>query len=160
MMGTTRSPQLAAGRNPKLATTRTTTVIDALSSTELGMSVLLVKVDVEGAEIHVLQALQPMLSSIENLVVETSPGWWTERHNLTREDGADLYKMLFEKHRFQLAYSSEGKWFSHAESMRRYIMQFGPSGYWSQHDIWFGRNADVMIETINRGRDQRENAHH
>lgn len=78
MTGTTRSPQLAAGRNPKLATTRTTTVIDALSSTELGMSVLLVKVDVEGAEIHVLQALQPMLSSIENLVVETSPGWWTE----------------------------------------------------------------------------------
>ena len=124
------------------------------------MSVLLVKVDVEGAEIHVLQALQPMLSSIENLVVETSPGWWTERHNLTRGDGADLYTMLFEKHRFQLAYSSEGKWFSNAESMRRYIMQFGPSGYWSQHDIWFGRNADVMIETINRGRDQRENAHH
>ena len=73
---------------------------------------------------------------------------------------ARITRELFEKHRFQLAYSSEGKWFSHAESMRRYIMQFGPSGYWSQHYIWFGRNADVMIETINRGRDQRENAHH
>jgi hypothetical protein len=39
-------------------------------------SVLLAKIDTEGAELGVLAALEPLLPQVENLLVEIAPGWW------------------------------------------------------------------------------------
>ena len=117
------------------------------------------QVDVEGAEVHVLRGLVSVMASIDNLVVETSPGWWSERHNVSRRDGAELYASLFEVHGFSLAQlacdksthaaphstlfwpqvhgfslavASNGRWISSAEEMRAFVADFGDSGYWSQ----------------------------
>ena len=34
---------------------------------------------------------------IDNLVVETSPGWWTEKFHQSRREGAELYASLLEQ---------------------------------------------------------------
>ena len=65
--------------------------------------VRLVKIDTEGAEVLVLRSLLPVLAQLDNLVVETSAGWWLRRYNVTRDEGAELYASLLEKHGFALA---------------------------------------------------------
>ena len=48
-------------------------------------------------------------------------------------------------HGFASAYTSSGKWITSPRQMQRYIMSFGPSGYFSQEDVWLGRNASLML---------------
>ena len=109
---------------------------------------------VEGAEIHVLRSLLPTIRSIANLVVETSPGWWTERFNLTRNEGASLYASLFERHGFALGYTSSGRWVRSAHEMRSWIHSFSSCGYWSQEDIWIGRDLALMEAAVRRRSEQ------
>jgi FkbM family methyltransferase len=123
----------------------TTTLADVLTS---GEHVSLVKVDTEGAELHVLRALLPDLRRIHNLVVETSPGWWTQRFNLSRAEGVELYASLFSEHGFARAYTSSGRWIESEREMRAFIHSFGPSGYWSQEDVWLGKNAALMARAV------------
>eukprot|EP00964_Phaeocystis_antarctica_P019722 scaffold10883_cov74-Phaeocystis_antarctica.AAC.1 len=59
--------------------------------------VRLVKIDTEGAEVNVLRSLLPVLPQLDNLVVETSVGWWLRRYNVTRDEGAELYASLLEQ---------------------------------------------------------------
>ena len=120
-------------------------VIGALSNARIS----LVKVDTEGAELSVLQSmLVPTLGRIDNIVVETSPGWWTERFNQSRAEGAVLYASLLSEHGFALAYTSGGRWIRSSRHMHAYIMGFGKSGYWSQEDIWLGRDAQLMVRAV------------
>ena len=44
-----------------------------------------------------LRSLLPVLPQLDNLVVETSVGWWLRRYNVTRDEGAELYASLLEK---------------------------------------------------------------
>ena len=99
-------------------------------------------------QVSVLRGLLPTLSRIDNLVVETSPGWWTEKFHQSRTEGADLYASLFSAHGFAAAYTSDGQWIIGASQMRDRIMRFGPSGYWSQQDIWIGRDEAMMRRAI------------
>ena len=124
---------------------RTTTLEHAAGHDE---RITLVKVDTEGAEVSVLRGLLPTLSRIDNLVVETSPGWWTEKFHQSRREGAELYASLFSTHGFTAAYTSDAQWIIGAGQMRDRIMRFGPSGYWSQRDIWFGRDEAFMRRAI------------
>ena len=95
-----------------------------------------------------LRGLVPTLGRIDNLVVETSPGWWTEKFHQSRLEGADLYASLFSTHGFTAAYTSDARWIVDADQMRDCIMRFGPSGYWSQQDIWIGRDEAMMRHAI------------
>ena len=124
---------------------RTTTLEHAVGHDE---RITLVKVDTEGAEVSVLRGLVPTLGRIDNLVVETSPGWWTEKFHQSRLEGADLYASLFSTHGFTAAYTSDARWIVDADQMRDCIMRFGPSGYWSQQDIWIGRDEAMMRHAI------------
>ena len=54
-----------------------------------------------------LRALLPMIDSVANLLIETSPGWWTSRHNVSRAEGASLYESLFTQQGFVLGYTSK-----------------------------------------------------
>ena len=38
-----------------------------------------------------------VLPQLDNLVVETSVGWWLRRYNVTRDEGAELYASLLEQ---------------------------------------------------------------
>ena len=82
---------------------RTVNVTDVLVANEVGASggggasaiapVLLAKVDVEGAELRVLESLLPLLRRklIANLIVELTPGWWPggeKRYGCTLEQSA------------------------------------------------------------------------
>ena len=113
-----------------------------------GKHVQLVKVDTEGAEVLVLDALLPNLRCIHNLVVETSPGWWTDRYNTSRAKGAALYASLFREYGFARAYTSKGRWIASAEQMHDYIHSFGRSGYWHQEDVWLTKNASLMLRAV------------
>ena len=62
----------------------------------------------------------------------------------SRAAGAELYASLLESHGFASAYTSSGKWITSPRQMQRYIMSFGPSGYFSQEDVWLGRNASLI----------------
>ena len=44
-----------------------------------------------------LRSLLPVLGQLENLVVETSVGWWLRRYNVSRHEGAELYASLLEQ---------------------------------------------------------------
>ena len=44
-----------------------------------------------------LRSLLPVLPQLDNLVVETSVGWWLRRYNVTRQEGAELYASLLEQ---------------------------------------------------------------
>lgn len=70
---------------------RTTTAEAALSASERASRIVLAKVDVEGAELHALRSLLSMMPKIDNIVIETSPGWWTERHNQARAQPSSLF---------------------------------------------------------------------
>ena len=50
--------------------------------------IVLAKVDVEGAELDVLEALHPLLPRISNLEVELAPGWWPLYAKRSSEDRA------------------------------------------------------------------------
>jgi len=126
----------------------TTSVLDALTIVERMQPISLVKVDVEGGELNVLRALLDIMPRIDNIIIETSPGWWTERHHLNRSFGADLYTSLFTTHGFKLAYSSSGQWITNARQMREFVISFGTSGYWDQQDVWIGRDGKLMQQTI------------
>ena len=49
------------------------------------------------AQVNVLRSLLPVLGQLENLVVETSVGWWLRRYNVSRHEGAELYASLLEQ---------------------------------------------------------------
>lgn len=146
MMGFTSSRPLESESTQ--AQVPTITVTDALNSIEQKYRILLIKIDVEGGEVNVLRALFDVMPVTDNLVIETSPGWWTERFKMNRSFGANLYASLFSRHGFELAYSSSGKWISNAQQMHEFIMSFGASGYWSQNDVWLGRDGKLMRRTI------------
>ena len=54
------------------------------------------------AQVNVLRSLLPVLGQLENLVVETSVGWWLRRYNVSRHEGAELYASLLEQVRVRV----------------------------------------------------------
>ena len=65
------------------------TTLEHVLEADEGVHITLIKIDVEGAELSVLHSLLPTLARVENIVVETSPGWWTSRYNQSRAAGAE-----------------------------------------------------------------------
>ena len=106
--------------------------------------VRLVKIDTEGAEVVVLRSVLPVLARVDNLVVETSVGWWQRRYNVSRDEGAQLYASLLEVHGFPLARVSTGRLLESGEQVRSYIQNAPRDGYWGQVDIWFARDAALL----------------
>ena len=133
------------------------TTLEHVVQADEGVRIALIKIDVEGAELSVIQSLLPTLARVENIVVETSPGWWTSRYNQSRAAGAELYASLLETHGFASAYTSSGIWITSARQMQRYIMSFGSSGYFSQEDVWLGRNASLMLRASEAQRERDRN---
>ena len=66
----------------------------------------------------------------------------------SRAAGAELYASLFDVHGFELGFTSGGRWIHDGRQMRDLIGEFGPSGYWSQQDIWIGRDGRMMRRAI------------
>ena len=106
--------------------------------------VRLCKIDTEGAEVRVLSSVLPVLPRIDNLVVETSVGWWLRRYNITRDEGAELYASLLEQHGFTMARVSTARLIESGAQMRAYIKAFPKDGYWGQVDMWFARDASLL----------------
>ena len=75
----------------EMVAVRTTTAEAALSASERASRIVLAKVDVEGAELHALRSLLSLMPKIDNIVIETSPGWWTERHNQARAQPSSFH---------------------------------------------------------------------
>lgn len=135
------------------------TTLEHVTQADEGVHITLIKIDVEGAELSVLHSLLPTLARVDNIVVETSPGWWSSRYNQSRVAGAELYASLMQTHGFASAYTSSGRWITSAPQMHSYIMRFGDDGYWSQEDVWLGRNASLMRRASEARRERdRENA--
>ena len=82
-------------RDPGTTTVSTVSMEEVLRGSSA--RVRLVKIDTEGAEVNVLRSLLPVLPQLDNLVVETSVGWWLRRYNVTRDEGAELYASLLEQ---------------------------------------------------------------
>ena len=53
-------------------------------------------------------------------------------------------------HGFELGFTSGGRWIHDGRQMRDLIGEFGPSGYWSQQDIWIGRDGRMMRRAIHQ----------
>lgn len=94
-----------------------------------GERVLLAKVDVEGGELEVLRSLGPTLGGVENLIVETSPGWWRRGADpaaRNRSAGAELYASLLTRGGggFVAALTSTGRLLLTPAQLQQYLMGF------------------------------------
>lgn len=126
------------------------TLVSPSQSSTPAARLALVKIDTEGFEVSVLQSLLPLLASIDNLLVETSPGWWTNRHHLSRAAGAKLYASLMSAHGFARAVTSGGKVIRDATELQAYIEAFGADGYYGQEDVWLSRNVSLVRQLRSR----------
>ena len=130
--------------------------------------ILLAKVDTEGAELSVLNAMEALLPRVSNLIVEVAPGWWplyvnkssgAARSRAASKPGAppsplrlrgaeQLARFLTSRASggwgFEAALTSTGRFFASAERLREYVLSMGNNGYWHQADIWFARDGALM----------------
>ena len=119
-------------------------------------SIALVKVDVEGAELKVLDALFPVLSSIQHLIVEVTPSIWHKSGVTGQKDGfVRIAALLSGKARFGAARTSTGCTFERASQLQQHLSR----RTWShnvflyreaQIDIWFARDAALLHQASKR----------
>ena len=142
-------------RNGKVAVE--TISIDAALPSAMREGFLLAKVDVEGAELGVLETLMPLLPRIDNLLVETSPGWWAKfgamaERNRNRTLGARFFASLLEAEGggFAAARTSTGRVIRTPRRLFEYLMSFPKNGYWGQVDMWLTKDASFMRQSERR----------
>ncbi|CAE7245079.1 sad, partial [Symbiodinium pilosum] len=102
----------------------------------------LIKIDTEGNELQILEAMLPILQhwQVSNMVVEVTPMWW--RHTgYTTQSGAEIFEQLVN---FGFVGSTiRGHSLKDAAAMRRYILH----GKIYQDDLWLQRNKRVCTCT-------------
>ena len=102
----------------------------------------LIKLDTEGNELQILEAMLPILQhwQVSNMVVEVTPMWW--RHTgYTTQSGAEIFEQLVN---FGFVGSTiRGHSLKDAAAMRRYILH----GKIYQDDLWLQRNKRVCTCT-------------
>jgi len=113
-------------------------------------SIVLAKVDVEGAELKVLDALAPVIPNVQHLVVEVTPGLWPSHGHYSRGAGfAQIANLLSGRARFGAARTSTGCTFERDYELQRHLR----ARHWSrwgvvyregQIDIWFARDAMLL----------------
>ena len=95
-----------------------------------------------------LRALLPMIDSVANLLIETSPGWWTSRHNVSRAEGASLYESLFTQQKalcWDTPVSCKGRLLRSARAIKQWVNEFGVSGYWLEPGGCGGFGRDTLM---------------
>lgn len=119
-------------------------------------SVALVKVDVEGAELTVLDTLQPLLSAIQHLVVEVTPELWPGFGWRNRTQSfARLARLLSDRGGgFGAARTSTGCTFTRPAELQRHLSHrtWGRRMFYreGQIDIWFARDLDLFWRASSR----------
>ena len=96
---------------------------------------------VEGAELDVLESLSPMLSQIENLVIEVSPGWWQRSVNATRAEGVALLVATWNRGGYNAALTHAGVLLETVDALAEHVTRMVWRGLHSQQDVWFTRDA-------------------
>ena len=96
----------------------------------------LIKVDTEGNELQILEAMLPLLQSwqISNMVVEVTPMWW-HHTGYSRNEGAEIFEGIA-----ALGFAGStirGHSVQDATAMRDYILH----GHIYQDDLWLRREA-------------------
>ena len=101
----------------------------------------LIKIDTEGNELQILEAMLPLLQSwqVSNMVVEVTPMWW--RHTgYSKNTGAEIFEQIAD-----LGFHGStirGHQIRDAAAMHDYIML----GHIYQDDLWLRRNATASGE--------------
>ena len=102
----------------------------------------LIKIDTEGNELQILEAMLPLLHSwqVSNMVVEVTPMWW--RHTgYSKNTGAEIFEQIAD-----LGFHGStirGHKIRDAAAMHDYIIL----GHIYQDDLWLRRNATASGET-------------
>jgi hypothetical protein len=110
-------------------------------------------VDVEGAELGVVQALRPIMPRIHNMIIEVSPAWWNVTHPMDRA-GARLVgerqigSLLSDAGGFRAARTSSGCTFTEAHQLEAYLHnKQGQPLYYThgQMDLWLAKDASLLV---------------
>tara|TARA_B100000795_G_scaffold134295_1_gene100302 strand:- start:66 stop:476 length:411 start_codon:yes stop_codon:yes gene_type:complete len=99
---------------------------------------------VEGAELDVLESLSPMLSQIENLIIEVSPGWWQRSVNATRAEGVALLVATWNRGGYSAALTHAGVLLETVDALAEHVTRMVWRGLHSQQDVWFTRDAALL----------------
>ena len=106
--------------------------------------IAIAKIDTEGAEVGVLESLQPLWPRIDNLVIEITKYRWAKSSNATLGHGHRVFAALFAPPAaFAAALSSDGTHLRNASAFGAYIRALG-SGYFDQRDVWVTRAPRLL----------------
>ena len=107
-------------------------------------SYLLLRRQVEGAELDVLRSLSSILGQIQNLIVEVSPGWWQRSVNATRAEGADLLVATWRQGGYRAALTHAGVLLETADALAAHVRRMVWRGLHSQQDVWLTRDPALL----------------